>query len=139
MPTSPKLWLDIHNLRFDIFASRTHGRITVEFSDRFPIEDPIAHASQVADGLAHLFNFRALGAHWTKLSRGDAIQVLITCLHHDLALHRSVTQAAEAQKLMERILGLFPAETVFLSNVGSDIRLDNHLLWQPLTNSPYNA
>lgn len=132
-------WLDINNLRHDVLASRDGGRVTIEFSERFPIENPLAHANQVADGLAAICHFRRLGAHWTWLSREQADVVLTTCLHEDLVLHKSCMTRAQAQKLVGRILPWFDDETVFLSNVGRDIKLHKHDDWHPLTDSHFDS
>jgi hypothetical protein len=112
----PVLYRPLHDLRREVLASRTTGRVVIEFADGAPIESA-NDARQVADGMLALVNLPRLGPHWHAVDRLRAAGILMAVLHWDLETFTPLVPEHVAAALAGKIFGHFPDDAVFLTNV----------------------
>src|SRR3954471_2669109 len=106
----------LHHLRREGLSSRDRGRIIIEFADGVPISN-LTEARQMADGMIALVNLPMLGPHWFQDDRDRAATIVTEVLHWDLETLSARVPEQQARELTEKILGQFPADSYFLTNV----------------------
>jgi hypothetical protein len=119
--------LELHHLRREVMSVRDRGRVVIEFSDGVPIAE-LAEARHVADELIVLVNLQMLGPHWIHVDRERAAAILTAVLHWDLETLRPRVPLVQAALLTEKILGQFPPDAFYLTNVraSADITKSPH-------------
>jgi hypothetical protein len=112
----PSLCQSLHYLRRQVLASRTTGRVIIEFADGENVTDT-AGARVLADQMIALVNLPVLGPHWFECDRIRAASVLMAVLHWDLETFQARVPERQAAELTGKIFGHFPDTAIFLTNV----------------------
>jgi hypothetical protein len=102
----------LHYLRREVMASRTTGRVVIEFAD-----GEHAEARLLADKMIALVNLAVLGPHWIACDRIRAAAILMAVLHWDLETFQARVPERQAAELTGKIFGHFPDDAVFLTSV----------------------
>jgi hypothetical protein len=110
------LCVQLHELRREVMAARTTGRVVIEFADGVPATT-VAEARHAADEMVALANLPQLGPHWFVTDRLRAAAILMAVLHWDLELFTPLVPEDEAAALTGKVFGCFPDDAVFLTSV----------------------
>jgi hypothetical protein len=112
----PSKCLQLHFLRREVLSARDRGRVVIEFSDGAPITN-LMEARQMADQMIAMVNIPMLGPHWFSADRERAEMIVSAILHRDLETARPRVPLPQATELTEKILGEFPMDSYYLTNV----------------------
>jgi hypothetical protein len=131
----------------EIVQRRTAGRTTCATQD--------AHATgrAMADLVVQVHDFRGLGDGWSMISGADALAIVTTLLHRDLASNTELMSLAQASDLATRFFDLVPEPHTYFTNgdwtTSSDPTLDatsasTHPLatlegWDPISDATYDS
>ena len=111
------LFQKLHVLRRDVLGARDCGRVVIEFEGGPQVPVDLPTARQLADSMLAVVDLPLLGSHGREASADHAGEIIATVLHEDLETGRSHVAADVALDLAERVLAMFPAESIFLTNV----------------------
>jgi len=112
----PAICLKLHDLRREVLAARTTGRVIIEFADGENYRD-LTGARIIADEMISLVNLPVLGLHWFQCDRIRAAAILMAVLHWDLETFQARVPERQAAELAGKIFGHFPDDAIFLTSV----------------------